>query len=99
MERFEIVKAPQQRVSRMAQPSQIFLKALLGLEDGLSIRLKCADRNEALRTSKALGRFIYDARSSGKLSINFSVLRRKTENNKGGIDWYVFVARRKDGKV
>ena len=91
MKRIKVVKAPSQRPSRMPQQSQLLLKALSGLEEGMSVRLKCADRGEAFRTSKALMRFIYDAKKSGKINGKFSVLRRKAEN----VDyWFVFVVKK-----
>lgn len=90
---FEVVKGTIKRTSRMPQQSQLLLKALLGLEEEVSIRFKCIHCDEAFRTSKALMRFIYDARKSGKLSEKFSVHRYKIEERKGDA-WFVSVARK-----
>jgi len=92
---FKIVKTPIQRPSRMSQESQLLLKTLFDLEEGTSIRFKCADYNEAFRTAKTLIRFIYDARKSRKLSGKFSVRRRKEEGYKREV-WFVYVARNPD---
>lgn len=89
---FEVVKAPvEQKKSRMPQQSQLLLKALCGLRKGMMIQFKCESYDDAYRTSKALWRFIYDRKKSGKLNGKFSVLRREGGDNSY---WFVFVVKK-----
>lgn len=91
---FEVVDTIIQRSTRMPRRSQLLLKILLGLEEGMSVQFKCIDYSDAFRTSKALVRFIYDARKSGKLQNKYSVHRSKIEKDKEE-GWFVFIGLKK----